>query len=121
MNKVFLIGNLSKEPELSETNNGTAVCKLSVAVNRPTAKEGMVAVDFIPVIVWSGLAENCNKYLSKGKKVGVVGTLKNRSYEDKNGVKKTVTEVIASEVEFLSPAEKKEQTEQQVQDDELPF
>ena len=104
MNKVFLIGNLTRDPELSETSSGVAFCRFAIAVNRPFANsEGNREVDFFNVIVWRGLAENCGRFLKKGSKVAVVGSLQNRSYEDKEGVKRTVTDIIASEVEFLTP------------------
>lgn len=104
MNKVILVGNLTRDPELSETPSGVAVCKFSIAVNRPHANsDGERQTDFFNIVVWRGQGENAAKYLKKGSKVGIVGSLQNRSYEDKDGVKRSVTEVIASEVEFLSP------------------
>lgn len=103
MNKVFLVGNLTRDPELSETSSGVAVCKFSIAVNRPFASaDGNRETDFFNITVWRGKGENCAKYLKKGKKVGIVGSLQNRSYEDKDGVKRYVTDIIAEEVEFLS-------------------
>ena len=104
MNKIFLIGNLSRDPELSETPSGVAVCKFSIAVQRDYAdSDGNKSADFFNIVVWRGRAENCGKYLKKGNKVSVVGSLQTRSYEDKDGVKRNVTEIIASEVEFLTP------------------
>ena len=103
MNKRIGIGNLTRDPELSETPNGTAVCKFTVAVNRNfTNANGERECDFINVVAWRSLAENCGRFLSKGKKVSVVGSLQTRSYES-NGEKKYVTEIMADEVEFLSP------------------
>lgn len=103
MNKWIGIGNLTRDPELSETPNGTAVCKFTVAVNRNfTNANGDRECDFINVVAWRSLAENCGRFLSKGKKVSVVGSLQTRSYES-NGEKKYVTEIMADEVEFLSP------------------
>lgn len=103
MNKWIGIGNLTRDPELSETPNGTAVCKFTVAVNRNfTNANGERECDFINVVAWRSLAENCGRFLSKGKKVSVVGSLQTRSYES-NGEKKYVTEIMADEVEFLSP------------------
>ena len=132
MNKVYLIGNLTRDPELSETATGVAFCRFAVAVNRPFANaEGNREVDFFNVIVWRGLAENCGRFLKKGSKVAVVGSLQNRSYEDKEGVKRTATDIVASEVEFLNTnregeepvkpikAEKAVLTE--IEDDSLPF
>lgn len=104
MNKVILIGNLSKEPELSETANGTAFCRFGIAVNSPYRdSDGERKADFFNIIVWGAVAENCGRYLSKGSKVAIVGRLQNRSYEDKDGNKRYVTDIVAEEVEFLTP------------------
>lgn len=104
MNKVILIGNLTKDPELTETPSGVAVCRFSIAVSREYANaDGNRETDFFNITVWRGRAENCGKYLKKGNKVAIVGNLQNRSYEDKDGIKRNVTEVIANEVEFLTP------------------
>ena len=104
MNKVILIGNLTRDPELSETPNGVAVCRFSIAVSRDYANaDGNRETDFFNITVWRGRAENCGKYLKKGNKVAVVGSLQTRSYEDKDGIKRNVTDIVASEVEFLSP------------------
>lgn len=131
MNKVFLIGNLTKEPDLTETPNGVAVCKFSVAVSRDYANaDGERETDFFNITVWRGRAENCGKYLKKGNKVAIVGTLQNRSYEDKDGIKRNVTDIIASEVEFLTPKQqdgetvtaKRERPElTPIEDNTLPF
>ena len=103
MNKLFLIGNLTRDPEMSETASGVAFCRLGIAVNRPyQGSDGERATDFFNVTVWRTHAENCGRYLKKGSKVAVVGSLQNHSYEDKDGVKRTVTDIVASEVEFLS-------------------
>jgi len=103
MNKVLLIGRLVKDPELKTTNNGIAVANFSLAVDREFKDEsGNKITDFFEITVWRKQAENCGKYLKKGSKVAVVGSLQNRSYEDKQGVKRTVTDIIANEVEFLS-------------------
>jgi len=103
MNKVILVGNLTKDPELSTTSSGISLCKFSIAVQRKFANaEGNRDVDFFNITVWRGLAENCHKYLRKGRKAGVIGTLQTRTYEDKDGIKRYVTDIIADEVEFLS-------------------
>ncbi|MBE5744088.1 MAG: single-stranded DNA-binding protein [Clostridiales bacterium] len=103
MNKVYLIGNLTRDPEVSETSTGVPYCRFSIAVNRNfTNAEGNREADFFNVIVWRGQAESCGKFLKKGSKIAVVGSLQNRSYEDKDGVKRTVTDIVASEVEFLT-------------------
>ena len=104
MNKVILIGNLTRDPELTETPSGVAVCRFSTAVSREYANaDGARETDFFNITVWRGRAENCGKYLKKGNKVAVVGSLQNRSYEDKDGIKRNVTDVVANEVEFLTP------------------
>ena len=104
MNKVILVGNLTRDPELSETPSGIAVCRFSIAVSRDYANaEGNRETDFFNITVWRGRAENCGKYLKKGNKVAVVGRLQNRSYDDKDGNKIYVTDIVADEVEFLTP------------------
>ena len=104
MNKVILVGNLTRDPELSETPSGIAVCRFSIAVSRDYSNaEGNRETDFFNITVWRGRAENCGRYLKKGNKVGVVGRLQNRSYDDKDGVKRYVTDIVADEVEFLTP------------------
>ncbi len=104
MNKAFIIGNLTKDPELRTTGSGISVCSFTVAVQRTYKdKNGERSADFIPVICWRGLAENVGKYLSKGKKAAVVGEIQTRSYDAQDGTKRYVTEILASDVEFLSP------------------
>ena len=104
MNKVILVGNLTRDPELSETPSGVAVCRFAIAVSRDYANsEGNRETDFFNITVWRGRAENCGKYLKKGNKVAVVGSIQTRSYEDKDGIKRNVTDIIANEVEFLTP------------------
>jgi len=103
MNKAILVGNLTRDPELSTIPNGTSVCKFSIAVNRRFADaEGNRQTDFFNIVAWRALGENCNKFLKKGSKVAVVGQIQIRTY-DKDGDKKYFTEIIADEVEFLSP------------------
>lgn len=103
MNKVIIIGNLTKDVELRSTQNGKSVASFTVAVQRQFKVEGQPEADFFPVVVWGVQGENCAKYLSKGKKVAVVGSLQNREYTDRNENKRSLTEIIASEVEFLTP------------------
>ena len=103
MNKVYLIGNLTRDPELAETNSGIKVCRFAIAVNRNySSSDGERQTDFFNITVWRTQAENCGRYLKKGSKVAIVGSLQNRSYEDKEGVKRNVTDIVANEVEFLS-------------------
>ena len=104
MNKVILVGNLTRDPELTETPSGVAVCRFSIAVSRDYANsEGNRETDFFNITVWRGRAEVCGKYLKKGNKVAIVGSIQTRSYEDKDGIKRNVTDIVASEVEFLTP------------------
>lgn len=104
MNKAFIIGNLTKDPELRTTPSGVSVCSFTVAVQRRYKDaDGNRQADFIPVIAWRGLAENCSKYLAKGRKVAVSGEIQTRSYEAQDGSKRFVTELMASDVEFLTP------------------
>jgi single-strand DNA-binding protein len=102
MNKVILIGNLTKDPEISTTSNGVSVCRFSVAVSRRyTNNEGERDADFFNIVAWRALGENCHKFLRKGSKAAIVGSLQTRSYESE-GTKRYVTEVVADEVEFIS-------------------
>ena len=104
MNKVILVGNLTRDPELTETPSGVAVCRFSIAVSRDYANsEGNRETDFFNITVWRGRAEVCGKYLKKGNKVAIVGSIQTRSYEDKDGIKRNVTDIVANEVEFLTP------------------
>ena len=103
MNKVMLIGNLTRDPELRTTRSGTSGCSFTIAVNRNyTDASGERQADFIGIQTWRGLAESCAQYLGKGRKVAVSGSLQSRTYDDKDGNKRTVLEVVADEVEFLS-------------------
>jgi len=104
MNKVILVGNLTRDPELTETPSGIAVCRFAIAVSRDySGSDGTRETDFFNITVWRGRAENCGKYLKKGNKVAIVGSLQTRSYEDKDGIKRNVIDVVANEVEFLTP------------------
>ena len=103
MNKVILIGNLTKDPELTTTNNGVSVCRFALAVSRRFANaEGERETDFINIVVWRNLADNCHKFLKKGSKAAVVGNIQSRSYDANDGTKRYITEVVAEEVEFIS-------------------
>lgn len=127
LNQVALIGNLTRDPELRYTPDGTPVASFTIAVNRPFInREGEREADFIPIVVWRKRAETCSEYLMKGSQVAVEGRLQVRSYEDKNGVRKWVTEVIARRVEFLqrlkkqpSPQILQEKTENEI--DRVPM
>ena len=102
MNKVFLIGRLTKDPELRYSSNNVAVCNITVAVNRPFENQnGQREADFINVSVWRKQAENVKNYLTKGSQVAVDGRIQTRNYDDKDGKKIYVTEVIADNIQFL--------------------
>ncbi len=101
MNRAILIGNLTKDPELRTTPQGISVCSFTIAVNRGFGDKK--DVDYIPVVTWRGLADNCSKFLAKGRKVGVSGRIQVRSYDANNGERRYVTEIVADDVEFLSP------------------
>lgn len=118
MNKVILVGNLARDPELSTTTSGKSVCKFTIAVNRPyTSADGTREADFLSVIVWEKNGENCHKYLKKGSKAGVVGRIQTRTYDDKDGVKRYITEVVAEEVEFLSTRNSGESSYEEITDE----
>ncbi|MBR5226784.1 MAG: single-stranded DNA-binding protein [Clostridia bacterium] len=136
MNKVMLIGNLTRDPELITTNSGISVCRFTLAVQRRyTNSSGEREVDFLDIVVWRGQGENCHKYLKKGSKCCVIGQIQKRSYEANDGTKRYITEITADEVEFLSTKQngadedsyvKESKTEvvaelQPVDDDTLPF
>lgn len=112
MNKVFLIGNLVRDPEVRATQSGISVCNFTVAVNRRFKKEnGEQETDFLNVIAWRQLAELCGKYLAKGRKVAVTGSIQTRTYEAKDGNKRTAWDIVANEVEFLSPQNQQSSTQ----------
>ena len=101
MNKVILIGRLTKDPEVRYTaNNNTLVCSFSLAVNRNFKKDGQPDADFINIVAWGKTGEFCSKYFNKGQQVAVAGRIQTRNYDDKDGKKIYVTEVIAEEVHF---------------------
>ena len=104
MNKIILIGRLTKDPDLRYTPNGAAVCTFTLAVNRPYSKAGEQAADFINIVVWNKSGENAAKYLSKGRQAAIEGRLQIRTYDGDDGKKRWVTEVVADRVEFIGSA-----------------
>lgn len=113
MNKAIVIGNLTKDPELRTTTSGLSVCTFTVAVNRGFGDKK--EVDYLPIVTWRGLADNCSKFLAKGRKAGVSGRIQTRQYDDKDGNRRYVTEIVADDVEFLSPkGESGQRTQQDV-------
>ena len=118
MNRVFLIGRLSRDPELRHTTSGMAVCQINVAVGRRTGAGREPETDFINVVVWDKQAENVSKYLAKGRQVAVEGRIQTRSYDNNEGKKTYVTEVVANNIEFLGSANDSSRSSSQ---DENPF
>ena len=144
MNKAFLIGNLTRDPELRTLPSGGSVCTFTIAINRKFVnQQGVREADFLNIVAWRQLGETCARYLSKGRKVGVTGSIQTRSYDAQDGSKRYVTEIVADDVEFLSSVQDNNQARQneavppppepmgfapqanggftEVEDDELPF
>lgn len=104
MNKVFLIGNLTRDPELTETAGGVKICRFSIAVNRNfTGSDGERKTDFFNCVAWRALGETIARYTRKGNKVCVSGTIETRNYEDSQGIKRNAVDIVAQDVEFLTP------------------
>ena len=103
MNKVYLIGNLTRDPEISTTTSGISVCRMSIAVSRRFANaEGGRDADFFNITAWRGTADNCAKFLKKGNKIAVSGSIQTRTYDKQDGTKGFSIDIIADEVEFLT-------------------
>ena len=125
MNKVILLGRLTKDPEVRYTqNNNTCVCTFGLAVNRRFKQEGQPDADFINIVAWTKTAEFISKYFKKGQQIALAGHLQTRTYDDKEGKKIHVTEVVAEEVYFADS--KKEETKSEgfmtlEADSSLPF
>jgi single-strand DNA-binding protein len=106
MNKIMLIGNLGKDPDMSYTNDGIAVTKFSLAVNRPVRSsdgEWQRETDWFNIVAWRQLAETCNTYLRKGTKVFIEGRVQQRKFVGQDGIQRTVVDVVASDMEILTP------------------
>lgn len=133
MNKIILVGNLTRDPEGGTTAAGKSYSRFAIAVNRRFSKDN--EADFFNVVAWGSTADNCNNNLTKGRKVAVSGSLQIRNYEANDGTKRTSVEVNADEVEFLSSGNRGGEGEEKsapkksgndisdltVVDDELPF
>ncbi len=114
MNKITLIGNLTHDPEIRSTPSGTSVCSFTIAVSRKFAgPSGERPTDFFRINAWQQLGETCMRYLSKGRKVAVLGELQARTYEARDGSTRMSLDVRADEVEFLSPKPQTDGGEQQ--------
>ena len=129
LNKAIINGRLTKAPELKQTNNGKSVCSFTIAVDRNRDRE---KTDFIPIVAWGKTAEFVNQWFGKGDLITIVGRIEVRNYDDKNGNKRTATEIIAEEVLFggsknttnasEKPAESKNGVFEQIEDDgDMPF
>lgn len=119
MNKVIMIGNLTRDPELRTTQSGDAVCNFTIAVNRRRSNQAEAwrpDADFFRVTAWRQLGENCARWLIRGKKVGIVGSVSATAYMGNDGKARANLEVTADEVEFLSPANTTEATPQPTQE-----
>lgn len=103
LNKVFLIGNLTNDPELRETPSGVSVCRFDLAVSRPYTQDGERITDFFECSAWRGTAEAIAKHCKKGHKLHIEGSVQTRTYEDNNGSKRKVFDINVKEVEFLTP------------------
>jgi single-strand DNA-binding protein len=104
MNKVFLIGNLTRDPESRETPSGVAMCRFSIAVNRNYRNtDGERQTDFFNCTAWRGQAETIARYTKKGNKVAITGSIELRDYEDNQGVKRTAVDIIVQDCELLTP------------------
>lgn len=103
MNKCFIVGNLTRDPDLRVTQSGINVCSFSVAVNRRRAADQQPQADFFRVTAWRGLADNCAKYLAKGRKVAVTGAVSVSTYLGNDGITRATLELTADDVEFLTP------------------
>ena len=125
MNKITLIGNLTADPELRATGDGISVCVFTIAANRKFAKDGEKQTDFFRINAWRKLAENCEAFLSKGKKVAVLGELQAHLYEARDGSTRMSLDVLADEVEFLTPrgtgAAESSDGFRDVDSDDIPF
>ena len=117
MNKVFLIGNLTRDPELTETASGVPVCHFAIAVNRNySSQDGERQTDFFNCTAWRAMAETIARYTKKGNKVAVTGSIQLRNYEHNQGVKRTAVDIIAQDIEFLTPKGSSDSFD----DDEMP-
>lgn len=124
MNKIFITGRLTRNPELRHTESGMAICRFTVASNKHV--KGEQKTTFINIVTFNKTAENCDRFLSKGNKAAIVGELEIRQYTDNEGNNRYVTEVIANEVEFLSEKTSGSNSfdgpsEIEIEDNDLPF
>ena len=105
LNKVILIGNITADPELKQTQSGTSVCSFNIAINRYSKEPDAKKVDFFTVVAWQAKAEFVSRYFKKGSGIVIVGRLENREWSDKQGNKRISTEIIAEEISFAGGKE----------------
>ena len=115
INRVVLVGRLTKEPELRTTPSGSKVCQYTLAVNRTRKADGQPEADFISCVSWNKTAELMNQYLSKGTLIGIEGRIQTRNYDDNSGRKVYVTEVITDSVQFLESKQNNAQNQNKPQ------
>lgn len=121
MNKVFLLGRLTKDPEVRYTTTGKVVAHFTIAVDRPyTNQDGQKDADFFPIVIWGKSAETAGNSLTKGQRVLVEGRVQIRSYEGKDGQKRWITEVIADRFEFIERRDQWDRTRETVKAPEPP-
>ena len=110
LNKVILIGRLTRDPDVKSLPSGVSCTTFTIAVDRSfTNQQGEKEADFLPICTWRGLADNCGKYLAKGRMVAVSGKIQTRNYDTPEGQKRYITEVIADEVQFLERSKQENQ------------
>ena len=109
INRVVLVGRMTRDPELRRTQNGSAVASFTLAMNRPKRNDEEQQADYISCVVWNKVAENVDKYCSKGSLVGVEGRLRSRSYDNAQGQRVYVTEAVCDSVQFLESKDKYEE------------
>lgn len=113
MNKVILIGNLTRDPELTTTQSGISVCRFTIAVGRNyTQGDGERQTDFFNCVAWRNLGETIKQYCKKGNKVAVTGSIQLRNYEDNQGIKRTAVDIITQDIEFLTPKSREDEFEE---------
>ena len=120
MNKIVIVGNLCSDPELRSTPDGKSVCNFNVAVNRRKKPGKEQETDFFRISAWNGQAESCSKFLTKGSKVGIIGSVSVHPYKDRSGEARATIEVLADDVEFISTARDKQTGFEKV-DEEVPY
>ena len=119
LNRVEIIGNVGKEPEMRSTPSGKPVTSFSVAVNSKYGENE--STEWFNIVAWNKLAETCNQFLSKGQQVFVEGRLQTRTWEDNDGGKHYKTEVIANKVLFLGQRKQSEETREELEPEDIPF